>query len=46
MAHETIIQSIMSTSYGAIAWYLGTGVVTLALGGLFDAFLSPGNKAH
>jgi hypothetical protein len=46
MTHETLIQSIMSTSYGAIAFYLGTGIVTLVVGFLFDSVLGPRHKAH
>lgn len=44
MAHETLVQSIMSTSYGAIAFYLGTGIVTLVVGYLFDSAMR--GKAH
>lgn len=46
MAHETLVQSIMSTSYGAIAFYLGAGILTLIVGWLFDSILSPRHKAH
>jgi hypothetical protein len=39
MAHETLIQSIVSTSYGAMGLYLGLGVVILALGWVADAIV-------
>jgi hypothetical protein len=41
MAHETLIQSIVSTSYGAMALYLGMGVLILLLGSVADAIVGP-----
>lgn len=42
MGHETLIQSIVSTSYGAMALYLGLGVFILLLGKVADSVVGGG----
>lgn len=45
MGHETLIQSIVSTSYGAMGFYLFMGVVILVLGWLADSIFGSSHKA-
>ncbi|HKB59214.1 MAG TPA: hypothetical protein VKC56_04125 [Gallionellaceae bacterium] len=41
-----MLETILSTSYGGIAFYLGTGVAVLIIGWLLDSVIGPRHSAH
>lgn len=45
MGHQTLIQSVVSTSYGAMGFYLFMGVVILVAGWALDSIIGPKHKA-
>lgn len=41
-----MLQTILSTSYGGIAFYLATGITVLVIGWLLDSVIGPRHGAH